>query len=554
MPLPAADREKQNQSFVLTFLIPICIGVQFIFFRAIFYGTGWFLSFPFFFIFLPLLAAHLQKKFSLPQRKIDLYKLVFIELVLVSFLFWFPSILIVIPFAIANEFLPRSKKPVMFFHLLFVGSLALVLLSGFSVSEVTASEFLRFVGMTSQTGLAFILILACVVFPLYFRIANGGWLKNPQITRVFAMMWITTVSLSIYILGGSTGWLTPLVLRQPGVELIRAPSLALQGVRAVMPADNGIFIYNNLDEFYLLRENTLFKSPVAIRLGRVDLPVRDPERGTLFYFPHANVGLTSVDTTGWKTTEFRCSHEHYDYITADEKRRYLALVDATGSFITLLERLAPNRLEHVADIKVSDLPGWQYARFVEIHGNEVIIIVAVEQGYIHGYSYDIAAQTLTRVVETKDAVPPTIMGSWGGIVVKDQRVVFTTFSGQVFFFDWAGNLFQKRYLPPIIRQSLYDPERKLCYIVDDIGFISILDPFTGDVLKMIFCGLKPKNLHYENGAIYVGSTAGVFRIHVDEALGMPGAETSDSNQEPLNSGSPADLQKDALPTLVIDDP
>jgi hypothetical protein len=319
-----------------------------------------------------------------------------------------------------------------------------------------------------------------------------------------------------YMIGATTPWLTRAVLSQPGMELVLPPTDDLCATRAVVPLGKGYLIYTNRDRLYVYEDGRIVQCEHDVVLGRVDLPVGDPERPGLFYFPMVNVGLASVDVRACRLAKHAFATAHYDLLNADAARRYFALVDDHGATVTVVERRGPDDFRGVRTIAVGELPGGGTARTVDLRGDSVFLLAHRADDRLSLHEFDIPRNAVRTVFETKEAVGR--IQSWHGVTIPGDRTVFSDLLGKVAIHDWTGRPVATLRLLPLLRQVVYDAKRRLCYVVDDFGLVYVVDPFAGVLRKIVFCGFKTKNILLDGDALYTASSAGVFRIRLDEVM------------------------------------
>lgn len=468
------------------------------------------LTFAFYTIFIPTVAALIIRAKVVKKRRLDLYFVSLLGPLLISLVFWFPSLAIEVVFCISFYVFTKAMKPALtrlLFPILFLISAILLLLSGFTPVGKDLSAFVFTVTLPAMIGfIAYALI-----------VGDERFAARPRIALTLGIMCLSFGTVTIYINGGRTGWLTRFIIGQPSVELIYPATPAFSGPRAVVPIKDGLLIYSGGDKLLTLKNNVLSECIGNVRLGRVDLPICDPDDKAICYVPTAFRGITIVDTSNCTAKQVLFFPARYDLIAADPTKSYYAIVENEGRYIGLARRVAPGKLEKIGGWKLTNLPKWKWSRFVDIYDDRMVVIVRTLASVLQGYSYDIKNKTWTKFFESRSRV--TDMEGWHGVTIKGKRVVFTNILGEVYIFDWNGRLLYRKLLFPFIRQVLYDPNRMLCYLVDDIGFVTILDPFEGKILRMIFCGFKTKNIHHEGDYIFIGSTSGLFKIDIDKAIG-----------------------------------
>ena len=466
---------------------------------------GMIVTFVGYLVVLPIALARWQRQAQLPPRRLDLYLLVLLEYAVMLVVLWLPGALIWAVFMVGSILLIRRPRPARRFTGLLVVCVLALVLSG---------------GLVTAQSQSFLMapVLTTLIFGIYFGLQPGSaWLRRPRITLTLGTMFLSYLALCIHADGAITPWMAGLVTRQPGVERIAPPSSALRGPRAVIPVEHGLMVYRNDDRFLRWEAGEVERCPDCPYIGRVDLPICDPEDRSICYVPTVDEGTTIVDTDDWSVRLVRAPVGHYDLINADAERRYFVLISDNGQMLSFAERSGPGALEPLGTLDMSQQPGWAASRAVDIEEGRAYIVVRTLAGPLEVYVYDIAGDALQKVAAFDSEV--RVGGSWHAVTVPGERVVYTALSGRVSVFDWSGALRSQHQLLPMLRQVLYDPDRGLCYIVDDFGFITFVDPFDGKRLRTLFGGLKTKNLHLEGGDLYVGSSAGLFRIDIDRAIG-----------------------------------
>ena len=242
------------------------------------------------------------------------------------------------------------------------------------------------------------------------------------------------------------------------------------------------------------------------------------------YFPKVGVGITSFDVRDGSAHDTPLAPAHYDLVHADPTRRYLAAVSDDGDTVSFVERTAPGTLVPLATIDMpSAVPDWAWSRAVDIDDEGAMILVRTQAGGLAVYATDMRGGALELLTHVD---VDYLFESWHGLVVRGERIVYTTLLGQVFVFDWTGERIGLTHMAPLVRQVLYDAERELAYAVDDFGFVMIVDVRTGALVRRWFGGFKTKNLHLERDALYFGSSAGLFRIDLERALAGGGRSPS----------------------------
>ena len=458
-----------------------------------------------YFLLFPVAVAYLLRAVEAESRFHDLYPLALFYQVAAAATLWPPAGLVAILFYVAVRAVFARTQNVWAFLAVLAAAEGAVLASGFSLRD--AKLYLGFAAIACGSA---------TVLAAYRGIARHAWTSRPRIAAFAFLPWITVPCWYFYLMGANTPWLTRAVLSQPGMELILPPADDLGAVRAVVPLGGGYFLYANRDRMYLLENGTRTECKHEVILGRVDLPVCDPERPALCYFPMVDVGLASVDLGACRFTTHPFAKAHYDLLNADAARRYLALVDDGGATVTVVERLGPDDFRSVRTIDVRTLPGGGTARTVDFHGESVFLLARRTDGRLSLHEYDIPRNEIRTVFDTKEKVGR--LQSWHGVTILGERTVYTDLSGTVAIHDWAGRPIATLRLLPLLRQIVYDAKRRLCYVVDDFGFVYVVDPFQGVLRNVVFCGFKTKNILLSGDAIYTASSAGILRIQIGAML------------------------------------
>ncbi len=366
-------------------------------------------------------------------------------------------------------------------------------------------------------GSSLVSIGAC--FAVYFaRTATES--TKPRTRRmplVAAALLFLEPALLFYGEGAATPWATAWVLRQPGCRLLLDPIIGARGIARVR---DGHMIQTNGGRAWIARDGVVRECRFfRAHSARGDQPVCDPDDQTTCYAPTLDGELLVVDTVDCSTHTIPVKPFAYDLLTADSQRRHLALVSGRDRVVTVLNRIAPGGFEHVVDLELDALTGIanNSARSLDFTDDALLLVARTADRGLRVWSYTLATGSTREILST----PPAMTGrggSWSGLTIPGERIVDTTVLGLVQIFDWSGRLVHERRLTPFLRQVSYDATRRLAYLLDDLGFLWILDPASGALRQRLFVGLKPKNLTLDAGAIYVVSSAGIFRIDVDAAL------------------------------------
>lgn len=457
-----------------------------------------------------LVAAKLQKRPPVAIRGIGVPECVVALLLLNAFLCWIPAALVLAAFLLAGWASIR-RGSLRRFVLVVVAAAGATLASGLPAGAPL---------WWFHFGLALVSVSAC--FGPYFALAPAVAAHRARPTRALMLgaFILLGPTIRFYGQGASTPWLTPLVARQPGFALLVAPSLRTLGTRGVAPIPGGLLIQENGAHLRVLRDGVLRECfGRHAHFGRVDQPVCDPEDRFTCYVPMDDGGLLTVNTLDCRVTRLPITSLAYDLLEADPSHRHFALVNGRDHVVTLLERLAPGRFRHVADLAMETLIGKKLpsSRSITLTEDAMLYAAPTANRQIEVWSYDFGDGELERILATRPGTT-AIGGSWHGLAVPGERIIHTNVLGLVQVYDWNGELSRQVRLAPLLRQVVYDPERRLAYVLDDFGFLWVVDPRSGTRRQPFFVGLKPKNMTFEDGVLHLGSSAGIFAIRLDEAL------------------------------------
>ena len=464
------------------------------------------------YIFIPIFAALIQRAVPFKKRMLDLHFLVLLGMFAFSFLVWPPAIVVELGFCIfilgfAQKTAGRAKKC---FLWTWLAAAALLILSG--SFPITLFE-LAFLVVLTVSSLALLALYAALV-------GDEKLFLRPLLTLAYGLFYLTFIAASFHGFG-RTAWLTRAVAGQQGVELLLAPSAKFAGPRAAIPVKDGLLIFTSQNHFAMLHDDkTLEKSP-RIVTGRVDTPLCDPIDRSICYVPSMNRGLTVVNTSNWQAELLKFTPYKYDLVASDKENRYLAIMEEWGSYVGIAKILSPGKLEKIAEISLRTfLPDFKSASFLDFIDQKLLIIAASKSNVIHVFSFDPERNELRELAQAKMA--GKIGTFWHGVTADGKLVVMPmAYSGEVLALEITGEKITKRYekfLFPLIRCVLYDPQRKLCYMVSDLGYLIIFDPWNAKTIRKIFCGFKTKSINQYGNYLYIASSAGIFRVNIDEAI------------------------------------
>ncbi len=467
-----------------------------------------------FIIACTLCAASLQILATLTQgsnyvgKRAHLYTLAIIGMLAYSFLWWLPGAMIEFVFLVCIYFYFRKRG---------AEASAKVFLLVWLIAEILAilSCSLPAEPVVILCILA-LLVVATLTLALYLYItARKGFSTRFNIPTAFGMMWLSVLLFIFFFVGAKAPWLTWLVLKQDSVSLVMQPRAKLYGPRMAVPTENGLLIHTNLDQRFLFKDGKLQQCGSDFPIGRVNLFICDPDVRSICYFPAYN-GMAILDTSTCQVALEPLSPFTYEHIVADDARQYFAVTNDTGEHTAIVKRTAPGKLKKIVELSFEE----KKPKTLSFYNGEVLIAAQFKSGFVCGYSYDVEKRQLSRFFRSKEPVSrPTV---WPGVIIEKELVVIANpILGRVYTFDRDGNLlYRKNLLPiPLVKQCLYDPSRRLCYLVQDVGFVYVLDPFTGKILRTIFCGFKTKGLHLEKDYLLAVSSAGIFKIDIDKAIG-----------------------------------
>lgn len=497
---------SDRKAFFLEIVIPLLIMTKY---PLVYQIDDWLGTSIFYFIFLyppflVLMTAWLQRMIVFHQKRCDLFQLVLLSQLLLSFLSWPPSALFFLFFFIVQRFIRSARHGRLLFLLSFALTSLLIILS-----SVTWGFSFFVLAILLQLG------ETVVVLGGYFLLVGSRWRQNPRVIVALSAMLLELLCAFLYLHGNDTKYLTPLVTRNSSVEMISPLNdEKLVGVRAVVPVENGTLIFNQ--GLYLIKKDGLVDCSQKKNIPRLDRPTCDPESPTICYFPAAFAGIIVADTKDCRVSFTPITPGAYDRINTDRERRFFAATSYGGEDISIIERLGPGELKEIKYFSSADWPDRKKSRVVDIADSIAYITVQTRDNRLRIHSYDIRTGELQTVFEDKNPLP--WIPSWHGLTIPGKAVVYTNLLGFVYVLDWRHQPAFRTWVPPIVRLAVYDEGRKLVYLVGDFGFLTILDPFNKTVVRNMFCGLKIKSLYFDERYIYLGSTAGIFRIRIDKAL------------------------------------
>ncbi len=428
-------------------------------------------------------------------------------IVLLVFLCWVPAGLMLATLLVAGR-VALARGAERRFVVLLVVAVVVAVISGCPPEKPRTWTIL---------GSSLVSIGAC--FAVYFArtASQGASTRARRMPLVVAALLFLEPALVFYGEGAAAPWATAWVLRQPGCHLLLDPIIGARGIARVR---DGHMIQTNGGRAWIARDGVVRECRFfRAHSARGDQPVCDPDDQTTCYAPTLDGELLVVDTVDCSTHTIPVKPFAYDLLTADSGRRHLALVSGRDRVVTVLNRIAPGRFEHAVDLELDALTGTpnDSARSLDFTGDELLLVARTTDRRLRVWSYRLSDGSTRELLVT----PPAMTGrggSWSGLTIPGERIIDTTVLGLVQIFDWGGRLVHERRLTPFLRQVSYDATRRLAYLLDDLGFLWILDPASGALRQRLFVGLKPKNLTLDDGTLYVVSSAGIFRIDVDAAL------------------------------------
>ncbi|MEM2915535.1 MAG: hypothetical protein QXH91_09095, partial [Candidatus Bathyarchaeia archaeon] len=228
------------------------------------------------------------------------------------------------------------------------------------------------------------------------------------------------------------------------------------------------------------------------------------------------IAIVNVATRQITKTDFYPSD--YALIIANETMQYIAVLEDPGAknssgHVVVAKRIRPANLVKIAELQLEALsPNIFFTNFLAFVGQNLFLTTKSKDKKILGFIFDVETQNLYKFMEAKD-----VSGGhfWWHAVIADWRfIVLPVSSGWIHLLNMRGERVKSAYLLPFLRHIIYDPQRKLCYIVSDLGFLIIFDPYRAKTVRKIFLGFKTKSAYQEGNYLYIGSSAGVFRINL----------------------------------------
>ncbi|MEM2915534.1 MAG: hypothetical protein QXH91_09090 [Candidatus Bathyarchaeia archaeon] len=440
-------------------------------------------------VVLPITVGILQRLISFKKRKLDLFIVVSLILIVHSVSFWLPSIIFVLGFCTLVYLLTVVRR-VPHFGVIFV------LLNLLASLLILASGSMPLGGISLNLTSTFILF-AVIGTSLYAKIVGDERLSNrPTIALTVGLVILSCSSNLLHIIGGRTGWLTGLIARRPEVNVLFSPTKNFLAPRAVFQTEEGLLIFN-YEGLLLLRDGRLSKfrglekglrlpaiptpdkkasnSERLKRWMRVDQIFCDPDVKSICYIPYWT-GISVVDLKLQKETVTRFPPASYALLIAEKQMRYTAILEDlnTPDFkgrVAIAKRVAPGELEEFAYLEILEMfPDLKFVNFLAFVEHNLLMLGILKDRRLVGISYNVKDKSFHKFMEDKDFYISGGSQWWYSAFIDEKLIVLPLFRGSVLILDTNGKVINKTRLFPFLRYILYDPQRKLCYIVSDLGF------------------------------------------------------------------------------------